>query len=248
MLSSKPARVLATARRFAVCCLFSSTFAQAAIVTPIAAEISYKVSIEDRVNNETLEAENSKRLEGSVGNLSEGYSLGNVGMTIDVNNAVTFGSPATGTLTQDYENRDTNPGGLNGSFTGRVTFTYQFSVDEATDVSIKYLANGTSSSISTTPVIKWWAMQGFQVEVRRDIGGPERLPLPFQGVDQLAPITYDDTLVVALPAGTHELYMLIWLAMRPVINPLAFAPCTAASCSKSAEKDQTPCHCQCQRC
>jgi len=183
-----------------------SSIAQAAVVTPIAAEISYTLRINDRDNDIDLSQSNTQRLDNSVGNLSETSSLSNGGMTLQLNNGVSFGSAASGMLVQDYSNVDANDFGLSGDFTGRVTFTYQFSVDTATDVSIHYLATGSSTSPSTTPVVKWWAMQGFQIELRRDIGGPERLQLPFLGVDQLAPISYDDALVASVEAGTHELY------------------------------------------
>lgn len=200
MSSGKSSRTHLIARSCALCCIVLSAATQAAVVTPIAAEITYVASVGD------LSASNSKRLEDSVGFLSEGYTLTNDGMNIMVNNAVSFSSAARGTLAQDYDNMDLNANGFRDPFTGRVTFTYEFALDEAADVSIRYVANGVSTSTSTVPSIKWWAMQGFDFEVRRNVGGPERFQLPFLSVEQISPISYDNTVVVPLAAGTHELY------------------------------------------
>lgn len=181
-------------------CFLPFTSAHAATVTPISAQITYRVSLDD------LSATNTKRLENDIGSLTEDATLSNGGMTIALNNAVAFSNATAGTVTHSYDNQDSNQFGFRRNFSGRVTFHYVFTNDEATEVSIRYLADGSSTSVSTVPTTKWWAMQGATIEVRRSLALNERLDLRFLGVNQITPISYDDTLVIPLPAGQNELY------------------------------------------
>ncbi|MFT4583925.1 MAG: hypothetical protein ACI8XZ_003689 [Gammaproteobacteria bacterium] len=181
----------------------SLPLASHAATVPLWSEVEYLVIADD------VTAENTIRQETTIDPISEAFRLEKDGLVLDVAVGASWTDLGSGIVAFDHFRGDDNPNGFTRNWHGETSFRFGFSVDTASQIAIAYGALGTTTSISTTGLITWFAMHGFDITVERESGGPESRLLGFQNdfapSNAPNPQRFDGTMIVALEPGTHML-------------------------------------------
>lgn len=125
------------------------------------------LDVESKLGTPPVTVDDLDTQAGALGPLAAGVvQSGGTGGTLthDIHATAVFDSARSGSVHLDYSRNDTKPFGTSIAFFGEARFRYEFTVAQATTVTVDYDVLGSETpEPSSGP--SWWAMSGFDINV-----------------------------------------------------------------------------------